>query len=52
MRKYRYVFIVLTVMLLILVSACTEGDVDVAPAATPDTVVQPPLPEETPTLPP
>ena len=50
MRKYLYVFIIAAVMLLISVYACTAGDVDVAPAATPDTVVQQPSPEES-TLP-
>jgi len=54
MRKYRYVLIIAAVMLLVFVCACTVGDDDVAPAATPDTAAQPsspgesPLPEETP----
>jgi len=48
MRKHWHVFIIVAVMLLILICACTADDVDVTPAATPDIVVQTPLPEDEP----
>jgi len=48
MRKHWHVFIIAAVMLLILLFACTAGDVDVTPEATPDIVVQTPLPEDKP----
>jgi len=52
MIRHKYIFMIVTVLLLISVCACTGGEVDATPDPTPEAIpeeaVQPPIQDEPP----